>query len=80
MDICFDINYDMGMPESGTFIKTGRAEYLLFNNLRYQKKPIRSIVEELPVKITIHFADTGACPIKNLLAKFMNFLDCIGKD
>lgn len=73
MDICFDVDYNMGMPESGTFIRTGRMEYLLFNNLRYQKNPIRGIAEELPIKITIHFADTGGFSHNELISQIYEF-------
>jgi hypothetical protein len=73
MDICFDVGYDMGMPESGTFIRMGKTEYLLFNNLRYQRNPIRSIVEELPIKIVIHFADTGGFSHNELISQVYEF-------
>lgn len=73
MDICFDVDYDMGMPESGTYIRTSKTEYLLFNNLRYQKNPIRSILEELPVKISIHFADTGGFSHNELISQVYEF-------
>lgn len=73
MDICFDPDYNMGMPESGTYITVGKNEYLLFNNTRYQKNPIRSVAEELPVKIKIHFADTGGFSHHELISQAYEF-------
>jgi hypothetical protein len=73
MDICFDPDYNMGMPESGTYITVGKNEYLLFNNTRYQKNPTRSVAEELPVKIKIHFADTGGFSHHELISQAYEF-------
>lgn len=53
-DICFDLNYETFMPQSGTYIKLKDNEYLLFNNLRYWEKPTNPInQEELPIKLRI---------------------------
>lgn len=73
MDICFDPDYSMGMPESGTYVTVGKNEYLLFNNTRYQKNPTRSVAEELPVKIKIHFADTGGFSHHELISQAYEF-------
>ena len=73
VDICFDNDSAMGMPESGTYVKIGKTEYLLFNNTRYQKNQSRSILEELPIKITIHFADTGGFSHKDLISQVYEF-------
>lgn len=73
MDICFDKDFDMGMPESGTYVRVGKSEYLLFNNTRYQKRPLRSVAEELPIKIAIHFADTGGFSHRDLISQVYEF-------
>ena len=55
VDLCFDLDYESLMPQSGTYISLGRNEYLLFNNLRYWEKPINPInQEEYPVKLRIY--------------------------
>jgi hypothetical protein len=55
VDLCFDLNYESLMPQSGTYIRLRRNEYLLFNNLRYWEKPINPInQEEYPVKLKIY--------------------------
>jgi len=55
VDLCFDLNYESLMPQSGTYIRLRRNEYLLFNNLRYWEKPINPInQEEYPVKLRIY--------------------------
>lgn len=73
MEICFDTEYRMGMPESGTYVKVGWNEYLLFNNNRYQKNPVRRIEEELPIKVKISFADTGGFHHKELITQVYEF-------
>lgn len=73
MDICFDTDYSMGMPESGTYVRVNKLEYLLFNNTRYQKNPLRSVTEELPIKVAIHFADTGGFSHKELISQVYEF-------
>jgi len=73
MDICFDKDFTMGMPESGTYVRVSKTEYLLFNNTRYQKNPLRSVIEELPIKVAIHFADTGGFSHKDLISQVYEF-------
>lgn len=73
MDVCFDAGYQMGMPESGVYVKIGRDEYLLFNNNRYQQEPARKIEEELPIKVKIYFADTGGFHHKELITQVYEF-------
>ena len=73
MDICFDKDFAMGMPESGTYVRVSKTEYLLFNNTRYQKNPLRGVAEELPIKIAIHFADTGGFSHKDLISQVYEF-------
>ena len=73
LQICFDPEYKMGMPESGTFVQTARNEYLLFNNTRYKKFPLNPIKEVLPIKIKISFADTGGFSHKKLISQIYEF-------
>ncbi|MCZ8356191.1 MAG: Piwi domain-containing protein [Cyclobacteriaceae bacterium] len=73
MDICFDKDFSTGMPESGTYVRVSKTEYLLFNNTRYQKNPLRSVAEELPIKISIHFADTGGFSHRDLISQVYEF-------
>ncbi len=73
MDICFDKDFELGMPESGTYVRVSNTEYLLFNNTRYQKNPLRSVAEELPIKIAIHFADTGGFSHRDLISQVYEF-------
>lgn len=73
MDICFDKDFSMGMPESGAYVRVNKTEYLLFNNTRYQKNPLRSVAEELPIKIAIHFADTGGFSHRDLISQVYEF-------
>jgi hypothetical protein len=73
LELCFDKDFNMGMPESGTYVKISKTEYLLFNNTRYQKKPLRSVTEELPIRIAIHFADTGGFSHKELISQVYEF-------
>lgn len=72
-DICFDQEFDMGMPESGVYIRTGYNEYLLFNNTRYQRTPLRTVLDELPIKVHIHFADTGGFSHRDLISQVYEF-------
>lgn len=72
-DICFDAEYDMGMPESGVYVKTDDKEYLLFNNTRYEKKPLRAVTEELPVKVKIHFMSEGEFTHEELIGQVYEF-------
>lgn len=56
--ICFDADYQMGMPKSGTVIRLTKRDniYLLFNNSRYENKPAGYVIDEYPIKIRIHHA------------------------
>lgn len=73
MDICFDMEFKMGMPESGIYVKVGRNEYLLFNNNRYKKDTVRSIEEVLPIKVKISFADTAGFHHRELITQVYEF-------
>lgn len=73
IDICFDSDFQMGMPESGTYVPVGRNEYLMFNNTRYQQNTVRSVMEELPVKVKIHFADRGGFSHEQLISQVYEF-------
>lgn len=54
----FDLNSEMLMPYSGTYIKIAKNEYLLFNNTRYDEKSIPKKKEyHFPVKISISSND-----------------------
>jgi len=53
-DLCFDLDYERYMPQSGLYVKLKPNEYLLFNNLRYWEKPENQIrQEEYPIKLRI---------------------------
>lgn len=73
LDICFDADFNMGMPESGVFVKTGFNEYLLFNNNRYKKSPPRKIDDELPIKLRLSYVNTGGFTAHELIAQVYEF-------
>lgn len=71
--ICFDENYNYGMPISGTYVRIGANEYLLFNNTRYHENPMRSITEEWPITLRI-FANTDSnIDEKQLISQIYEF-------
>jgi len=72
-EVCFDENYNYGMPTSGTYVKTGRNEYLLFNNTRYKKKPLRSVAEEWPIKLRIYTGNNVIFDKKRLISQVYEF-------
>jgi hypothetical protein len=78
-DICFDADYNMGMPISGTYVKVGRDEYLLFNNTRHIEKPLTMVTDELPIKIKIHFADNSGFSHNELISQIYEFSRLIWK-
>jgi hypothetical protein len=56
--IAFDTNYTNLMPASGTFIKVGYSEYLLFNNTRYDANSTPKKKEfHFPIKLAITSTD-----------------------
>ena len=73
LDICFDADFNMGMPESGIFVKIGYNEYLLFNNNRYKKNPPRKIDDELPIKLRLSYVNTGGFTAHELIAQVYEF-------
>ncbi len=73
LDICFDADFGMGMPESGVFVKTGYNEYLLFNNNRYKKAPPQKIDDELPIKLRLYYVNTGGFHFHELIAQVYEF-------
>jgi hypothetical protein len=73
IEVCFDENYKYGMPVSGTYIKTGRNEYLLFNNTRYHEKPLRSVKEEWPIKLRIYSGENINLDEKQLISQIYEF-------
>ena len=72
-EVCFDENYNYGMPTSGTYVKTGKDEYLLFNNTRYKKKPLRSVTEEWPIKLRIYTGNNIIFDEKRLISQVYEF-------
>lgn len=72
-EVCFDKNLDFGMPESGISIRISRNEYLLFNNLRYEKNPLRAVKEEYPIKVKIHYADQREFTHNELISQIYEF-------
>lgn len=72
IDICFDVSYNFGMPKSGTYVKTGYNEYLLFNNSRYIDRPMRTI-EELPVKVRISHISSEVFSSRELISQIYEF-------
>ena len=73
LDICFDVDFDMGMPESGVFVKTGYDEYLLFNNNRYKKIPAQKIDDELPITLRLRHVNTSGFSTSELIAQVYEF-------
>lgn len=73
LDICFDADFGMGMPESGIYVKVGMNEYLLFNNNRYIKNPPRKIDDELPIKLKLNYINTGGFNTHELIAQVYEF-------
>jgi len=73
IEVCFDENYNYGMPVSGTYIKTGRNEYLFFSNTRYHEKPLRSVTEEWPIKLRIYAGDNITIDEKQLISQVYEF-------
>ncbi len=72
-EICFEEDYDYGMPVSGTYVRTRRNEYLLFNNTRYHKKPLRSVTEEWPIKLRIYADNNRIFAEKQLISQVYEF-------
>ena len=79
MDICFDADYYMGMPMSGSYVNLGNNEYLLFNNTRHIERPLTKVSEELPIKVKIHFADNGGFSHNELISQIYEFSRLIWK-
>mgnify|MGYP003295522690 CR=1 FL=1 len=79
MDICFDADYNMGMPISGSYVNLGKNEYLLFNNTRHIERPITKVSDELPIKVKIHFADNGGFSHNELISQIYEFSRLIWK-
>jgi len=72
-EICFDESYNYGMPMSGTYVKTGKDEYLLFNNNRYIENPLRNITEEWPIKLRIYSREGTVINEKQLISQVYEF-------
>lgn len=72
-DLCFDMDYDLLMPRSGTYINLKPYEYLLFNNVRYWEKPVNPVrQEEYPIKIRIYDPE-GSFPHERLISQVYEF-------
>lgn len=72
-DICFDMDFDLFMPQSGTYVELKPNEYLLFNNLRYWEKPVNPVrQEEYPIKIKI-YDPNGVFPHDKLVSQLYEF-------
>ncbi len=78
-DICFDADYNWGMPVSGTYVEIGQNEYLLFNNTRHIERPLTKVSDELPIKIKIHHADNGGFSHSDLISQIYEFSRLIWK-
>lgn len=75
-EICFDVEFNYGMPTSGTFVKLkrGGSEYLLFNNQRYWKNPLKPIsAEEYPIIVKLYNTESGGFNHKELLSQVYEF-------
>jgi hypothetical protein len=75
-EICFDVEFNYGMPTSGTFVKLRKNgnEYLLFNNQRYWKNPLKAInTEEYPIKVKLYNTESGGFNHKELLSQVYEF-------
>lgn len=75
-DMCFDVEFNYGMPTSGSFVRLrkGGNEYLLFNNQRYWKNPLKTInAEEYAIKIKLYNTETGGFNHKELLSQVYEF-------
>jgi len=73
LDICFDAAYNFGMPKSGTYVKIGRNEYLLFNNVRYTDRPMSIYNQELPVKLRISYMSSEVFSKSELISQVYEF-------
>ncbi|MCL4386352.1 MAG: hypothetical protein M1475_02445 [Actinobacteria bacterium] len=72
-EICFDEAYGYGIPISGTYVKTGMNEFLLFNNNRYKDKPERMVPEEWPIKLRIYSRASVKVDEKQLISQVYEF-------
>lgn len=78
-DICFDADYNWGMPISGTYVEIGQDEYLLFNNTRHIDRPLTRITDELPIKIKIHHADNSGFSLSEIISQIYEFSRLVWK-
>lgn len=78
-DICFDADYNWGMPISGTYVEIGQNEYLLFNNTRHIDRPLTKVTDELPIKIKIHHADNGGFSHSEIISQIYEFSRLVWK-
>ncbi len=73
LDICFDMDFQFLIPISGTYVKIGRDEYLLFNNSRYGDKIASLYEQELPVKLKIAYMSSEVFSKRELISQVYEF-------
>src|SRR5690606_17071104 len=72
LDICFDMDYKFMIPKSGTYVKVGFDEYLLFNNSRYRDETSLTM-QELPIKLKISYMSSEVFSKKELISQVYEF-------
>lgn len=73
LDICFDMDFQYLVPKSGTYVKVGKDEYLLFNNARYSDNVTSLREQELPVKLKISYMSSEVFSIRELISQVYEF-------
>lgn len=72
LDICFDMDYKFMITKSGTYVKVGFDEYLLFNNSRYRDETSLTL-QELPIKLKISYMSSEVFSKKELISQVYEF-------
>lgn len=72
-DMCFDVDYKMGVPQSGTFVRLDDNQYLLFNNNRYSERPNRTVTDQFPLKLRIWRNGGGGFTDQQLIEQVYEF-------
>lgn len=68
----FDMSHGEKMPYSGTIVKVGLSEYLLFNNTRYDEKSFPKQKEyHFPIKINLSCTREGMLDDMNLVEELI---------
>lgn len=73
LDICFDMDFRFLMPKSGTYVKVGKDEYLLFNNARYSDNVTSLREQEFPVKLKISYMSSEVFTKRELISQVYEF-------